>query len=219
MTALAFLDIETTSLARPFSTTPSEVWEVGLIVRGENDLGRYEVERSWLLPVTLEHADTVSLDIGRFHDRHPQGDRYEGDAAATPTDEFVREFVDLVDGCHLVGNVVSFDEERLAAILLGHHFTAMPWHYHLIDVEALAAGYLRGLHDVVVEYGIPVADPDSYGATVVRQAINHAQPRWNSEDLSAALGVTVPNDTDRHTALGDARWAKATYDAVMESAR
>ena len=38
---------------------------------------------------------------------------------------------------------------------------------------------------------------------------------WKSDDLSAALGVTV-SDEDRHTALGDAKWARAIYDAVSE---
>ena len=36
---------------------------------------------------------------------------------------------------------------------------------------------------------------------------------WKSDDLSAALGIKV-SDEDRHTALGDARWARAIYDAV-----
>jgi hypothetical protein len=39
---------------------------------------------------------------------------------------------------------------------------------------------------------------------------------WNSDDLSAALGVTV-SDEDRHTALGDAKWAMRIYNAVMEN--
>ena len=61
------------------------------------------------------------------------------------------------------------------------------WHYHLVDVEALAAGKL----------GIA--------------------PPWKSDELSAALGVTITED-DRHTALGDAKWAMRIYDAVMGGA-
>lgn len=41
-----------------------------------------------------------------------------------------------------------------------------------------------------------------------------ALPPWNSNDMSRAVGVE-PDDFDRHTALGDARWAKAIYEAVM----
>ena len=40
---------------------------------------------------------------------------------------------------------------------------------------------------------------------------------WKSDDLSAALGVTV-SDEDRHTALGDAKWAMRIYDAVTGNA-
>lgn len=37
---------------------------------------------------------------------------------------------------------------------------------------------------------------------------------WNSTELSEAVGVDR-NQFEKHTALGDARWAKAIYDAVM----
>lgn len=39
-------------------------------------------------------------------------------------------------------------------------------------------------------------------------------PPWNSNDLSRAIGVD-PDNFERHTALGDVRWAMALYDAVM----
>lgn len=40
----------------------------------------------------------------------------------------------------------------------------------------------------------------------------HVKPGWRtSDDLSKALGV---EPTERHTALGDCRWAKAMYDVV-----
>jgi DNA polymerase III epsilon subunit-like protein len=39
-------------------------------------------------------------------------------------------------------------------------------------------------------------------------------PPWRSSDLSLAVGVD-PEQFDRHSALGDARWAKAMYEAVM----
>jgi DNA polymerase III epsilon subunit-like protein len=37
---------------------------------------------------------------------------------------------------------------------------------------------------------------------------------WNSDDLSMAVGVKAPGGDVRHTALGDARWAKALYEKV-----
>lgn len=202
MTFLAFVDIETTSLARPFSSTPGEVWEVGLILRGENDLGPFEVERQWFLPVTLEHADPVSLDISRFHERHPDGTDYAYEVthgkpdAVTPLDRFVDDIVKLTDGAHLVGNVVSFDEERLAAILHRHGRIEMPWHYHLVDVEALVAGWLASEETM----------------------LDIARPPWRSEDIARAASVQLPTAEDRHTALGDARWARHLYDAVLGEA-
>lgn len=43
-------------------------------------------------------------------------------------------------------------------------------------------------------------------------------PPWSSEDLSRAVGVD-PSDFNRHTALGDALWVKAQYEAVMGAAK
>jgi hypothetical protein len=113
---------------------------------------------------------------------------------------------------HLAGAVVSFDEERLRRMRLkqfgppaeGH---AWPWHYHLIDVEALAIGYLAG-KQVSVD-GVPPSSSTS-GLAI--------QPPWHSDQLSEALGIDPPGDDVRHTALGDARWARDIYKAVMGDA-
>lgn len=43
---------------------------------------------------------------------------------------------------------------------------------------------------------------------------DNARPPWKSDALSRAVGVD-PEQFDRHTALGDAYWAKAIYEAVM----
>jgi hypothetical protein len=53
----------------------------------------------------------------------------------------------------------------------------------------------------------------------VGYAANQGQlitPPWDSDQLMEAIGVPVPSDEQRHTALGDAQWAMATYDAVMK---
>jgi hypothetical protein len=39
-------------------------------------------------------------------------------------------------------------------------------------------------------------------------------PPWNSNDLSRGLGID-PDAYERHTALGDARWVRDQYDAMM----
>ena len=199
MTPLAFVDCETTSLHRPCSPTPGEIWEVGLILRDQDG----EQSFRWLLPVSLWHADPESLDIGGFHDRHPQGDRWAGrpdpDDLVVDIARWCSDFAALTAGAHLVGNVVSFDEERLAALLTGHGVEPA-WDYHLVDVENLAVGWLAAGHDW--EQGPPVAD-------------NKCTPPWDSEELSAALGVTPPGPEERHTAIGDALWARDLFDAVI----
>lgn len=183
---VAFVDTETTGL----DPDRHEIWEIGLIVDG--------AELRWMLPVDLGRADPIALRIGRFHERHPQGYHFsEGSAiansepsACTPVAEVASAFAAFTQGRHLVGAVISFDEERLRKLLRANG--ACPeWHYHLIDVEALAVGYLAGLSTAP-----PTPLP------------------WKSEELSRAVGVN-PDEFDKHTALGDARWAKAIYEAVV----
>lgn len=64
---------------------------------------------------------------------------------------------------HIAGNCISFDAERLS-LWLRVHSAAPRWHYHLVDVEAVASGALGLL------------------------------PPWKSDELSSALGVDVPKD-------------------------
>lgn len=173
-TKLAFVDTETTGLDPDLH----QIWEVGLIVDEE--------PRRWFLPVDLGRADPIALRIGQFHERYP-------DTAVTglaTVAAFSAEFAALTRGRHLVGAVISFDEERLRRLLKANG--ACPeWHYHLIDVEALAVGFIvgRGL-----EYVAPTLP-------------------WDSSELSRSVGVD-PDAFDKHTALGDALWAKGIYEAV-----
>ena len=92
------------------------------------------------------------------------------------------------DRPHVVGAVPNFDTERIA-----HQFGVDGWHYHLIDVENLAVGYLAGR-------GGPLPPLP-----------------WNSDDLSRAVGVD-PDRLRRHEAMADAEWARAIYDRVMDAA-
>jgi DNA polymerase III epsilon subunit-like protein len=185
---VVFVDTETTGL----DPDRHEIWEVGLI---EAD----GTEHHWFLPVDLGSADPVALKIGRFHDRHPHGyhaphDEVDDEPHVTNRRTFAYDFARLTAGCHLVGAVVSFDEERLRKLLRANG--ACPdWHYHLVDVESLAAGWLA--------------------RNFTRDAIS-PEPPWNSRDMTTALGVTV-DESEKHTALGDARWAAAIYEAVMGS--
>lgn len=187
-TPLAFVDTETTGL----DPDRHEIWEVALIVP-EAD-GSWS-EHSWQLPVDLSRADPIALNIGRFHDRHVPAGELESPKY------FAREFVEWTRGLHLVGAVVSFDAERLWKLLRANGECPM-WHYHLVDVEALAAGWVAAQKQPFWGPGCAIGDPVD------------PQPPWDSNALSRAVGVD-PEDFDRHTALGDARWAKALYEAVM----
>lgn len=192
-TTLCFLDTETTGLHPEMH----HVWEVGLIVRRDGE----EQEYLWQLAVDLSTADPFALDIGGYWERRwPEAETdvqvkaalsgsVPGGWAVPPItrEAWCDRFRDLTHGAHLVGNVVSFDAERLAALLRWEG--RMPtWHYHLVDIEAMVAGLM------------------GFG------------PPWSSEELSKAIGVEMPSAEDRHTALGDARWAAALYDAVLHRA-
>lgn len=196
MTRLAFIDTETTSL-RP----DRRAWEIGLIVR-DPFAGEYDIEKEhrWFVAaddLDLGSADLMALKVGRFHERHP-GFSLRAAAAIPPVGseiEILAQVEELTRGAHLVGAVVSFDAEVLAARMRANGICPS-WHYHLIDVEALAVGYLAAMP----------TSPTMH-------------PPWSSDDLTSMLGLDPVPDDERHTALGDARWARAIYDAVMGGAR
>lgn len=179
---VCFVDTETAGL-RP----DSEIWEVGLITPdGE--------EHHWFLPLDVEAADPIALSIGGYHERHPQGNHsFNPDyLSVCEPRELARSFAKLTHGLHLAGAVVSFDALRLERLMLLWN-VAPSWHYHLVDVEGLAAGWLAR------DYG---------------RGWPAVELPWDSNELSLAVGVD-PKSFDRHTALSDCRWAKAIFEAVM----
>lgn len=201
MTApLVFLDTETTGVhpgRRP--------WEIAMIRR--DDAG----ERTLVLQVEdvdLTEADPFGLRVGRFYDRHV---RYSAKGKA---DQFVTEagaarWVEhWTRGAHIVGAVPNFDTETLDAMLRRHRLLPA-WHYHPVDVENLAVGYLRGL--LSVESLLPPGRAEQLRAVLT--------PPWSSEELSRECGVEPAADEERHTALGDARWAMRLYDAISGGAQ
>ncbi|HTF52202.1 MAG TPA: hypothetical protein VK735_32565 [Pseudonocardia sp.] len=188
MSPLCFIDTETDGVhpgRRP--------WEIAIIRRDENG----ERETSLFVEIDLRTADPFGLKIGGFYERHPYGRFLSGvDASYDPGDlspvtaPVAAEWVArMTHGAHWVGAVPNFDTEPLDR-LLREHGLAPAWHYHLIDVEALAIGYARAK-------GIKIQLP------------------WKSDELMDAIGVQKPSEQERHTALGDARWCMRTYDAVM----
>ena len=211
MTPICAVDCETTSL-RP----DRRAWDIALIRRDDEGERRVQffIEFNAL---DLPNADPFSLNVGKFWDRHPQAVSLRaGGSVLCEDDQFWSGWFDdkIVDvpagsvvdaataanivaavthGAHLVSAVPNFDAEVLAALLRDNGLTPT-WHYHLIDVEALAVGWV-------------CAWDRGDGGPGIR-------PPWRSDDLSSALGVPLPAPDKRHTALGDAEWALAMYDHI-----
>jgi hypothetical protein len=181
VTPLAFVDTETTGVH-----PDRRVWEVAVIRRDE----RGEFTFLWQVnDVDLSNADPFGLKVGGFYERHVSvtggwdGPFDDYPVMYRPEVEVARGVEQATRGAHLVGVVPSFDADCLDKMLRRHRLLPA-WHYHLVDVEAMAAGWLR------------------------------SGPPWRSDDLSRACEVDPPNEQDRHTALGDARWAMRWYDAL-----
>ena len=138
MTNLVFLDTETTSLRHD-----RRAWEVGLILRRPD---KPDVEHSWFVDVDdldLGNADLYSLKIGRFYDRHPQMAGEKPDPFAFEDEAMVLMAVEAITrGATIVGAVPNFDTEVLGSRMRAHGICPS-WHYHLVDVETLAAGALQ----------------------------------------------------------------------------
>lgn len=210
MSRLVFLDTETTGL----DPRTHQIWEIGAILRDEWGT---ETEYLWQIRPNLDTADPKSLEIGRFHERFlvPEGVdavrvMEDGSLWKLALHEMLFDFQEVVRDAHLVGAVPSFDDAFLKALLQPLN-RRIGWHYHLIDVETLAVGYLHG----VIARAIDEARMD--GRTPLKFDRSRTNPPWDSEDISRAVGVN-PAKFERHTALGDARWAKAIYDAVRGDA-
>jgi DNA polymerase III alpha subunit (gram-positive type) len=116
------------------------------------------------------------------------GGFYERWKDPTMMSTFVEQFVEFTADATMIGCVVSFDVSRLETIIRGEGLLPR-WDYHILDVEPLMLGFLA-------HRGTPVTPP------------------WKSVDLSSSIGVD-PERYEKHTAFGDARWARDIYDVVM----
>lgn len=191
MTPLCFIDTETTGVH-----PGRRAWEIAIIRRDEKGQRKLVLQ---IEDIDLSNADPFGLKVGRFYDRHflyarthdtaSEHYRLVKEAGAARLVEYYTR------GAHLVGAVPSFDAEVFDDMLRRHGLIPA-WHYHLIDVEALAVGWLSAAAHFErgprVELGLP----------------------WKSDDLSLALGVEPASEEERHTALGDAHWAMRLYDAI-----
>lgn len=190
------LDCETTGLS-----LYDDIWEFAAI-RREPDGTQTETH------LFIEHHQHMCEQLPEaflkdHKNRWPQEDAdvVSRQDAAKLIDSFM-----LPSGCnrvHVIGAVPNFDTERISLLLRVYGYEPR-WHYHLLDVENLAVGYIAGVVTQAVNDGqVEPIDP-----TVMRLP-------WNSDDLSRACGVAAPGEGERHTAMGDARWALKLYDTII----
>lgn len=194
---IVFVDTETDGVH-----STRKAWEVALIRR--NPHTGLDDELSFFVRINLRDSDPQGLTVGGFYDRHPVGRqlaKFPIGAVARPqeptgklltTTEAAQTVASWTHGAHIVGNVPSFDTITLDRLMRGEGVLPT-WHHHLICVQNLAVGWLAA------------------------QGVKPQIP-WRSDDLAALCGVPPLPAEDRHTALGDARWAKRWMERLEETA-
>lgn len=189
---LVFMDTETTGLS-----LDDHIWEFAAIRREPDGTEstthlflQHSTSRCQALPESFRLDHERRFPASHTRDWHPD---------TLPPKAAANVIADLLDDRpHIVGAVPNFDTERIA-LLLRKNGREPGWHYHLIDVENLAVGWIYG----------------RYGTSDEAEARAVSLP-WDSDELSRACGVEPPSEGERHTALGDARWAMRLYDALRE---
>lgn len=212
MSRIAFLDLETTGL-RP---EQHDIWEIGLILRDEPNDIEHDQEYHWQIYPQIHKADPMALRVGRFYERfecfstegYVQAKCISGpNPGPTSSALIALQVASMLDGATVVGAVPWFDAgtNNFLEIWLRQQQQQLTCHYHLIDVEALAFGVLWERWRQVTSEG---KFPD-------RCAPPPGLPFDSNELTELILGRRWP-DKERHTALGDARWARAIYDACTD---
>jgi hypothetical protein len=143
MTPLIFLDTETTGLQPDRHTIWEIAWATALHDQVSEKLHLVR-RRQATVPLPFDKwagADAKALEIGRYGERGTDGLAEKETVIMwlqQDTANVQREAGGLV---HLVGACPWFDHNMLAMNWLGWPgFGEGMWHYHLVDVEALAAG-------------------------------------------------------------------------------
>lgn len=189
---LFFTDCETTGL----DPNRHDAWEIAWIeYDAKNNLWEENVRHLW--PPALQDAEPIALSINQFYERTQPVQVGSWDDPRYVAEEIAY----ATAGKHIVGACPWFDVGFYTKLLNNNGFTPA-WHYHLIDVEALGIGHLAATSGAI-ELG------------------RHRQPNlelplpWKSDWLAKELGLERPEAKERHTALGDTREVKATFEHIM----
>lgn len=182
---LAFIDIETTGLNRELC----EVWEVAIITADPYPDGSGYKETEHLWQPEIKHfytAEETALRLTHFYERNEQFKARDKDDLWRP-------------------------EKNNATI--AHEFTTLTAGRTLVgavpnfDSEYMAK-FIRA-QGFVPSWHYHLVDVEALMAGKLGIA-----PPWKSTDLAEQLGVTI-TDEDRHTAMGDTRWARNCYYACI----
>lgn len=207
MTKLIFLDTETTGL----DPKRHEVWEIAYVEHGMGN--SYDAGFEFQVWPDLTLADPNGLRVSKFYDRErmsqddgqvaPALMRYtewsDKDAAEhqdwTPTtpEHIASLLAHVFDGAHIIGACPWFDDAMISKFLR-RWGQAATWHYHLIDVEAMAVGYLARAGTLI-------------------------DPPYRSDELASLIGIPPIEERLRHTALGDALWVRSWWNAMRKDAK
>ncbi len=206
---LAYLDTETTgtdSFGDGYGRA-HEVWEIGVVVVD----GPNVVEALWRWCPDMTSADPTSLRLIAAHERLAATENLPAysDGNASPVAFWISSGGEPIAMDGPPNGFVSYQQaaQRVAWVLAGAHvFGCVPsfdanfvniwlrrhnlapaWHHQLHDVEDVAAGKL-GL-----------------------------QVPYDSDQISKELGLDTPDSYGRHTALGDARWARDVHEAALRA--
>lgn len=186
MTRFVAVDLETSGLD-PYE---HEIIEVGLVIEKPRLGGAMHdslliEEFTFSLPFDEARASEKALEINGWGKR--EFPKLWGPARAIG---FLQE---ALRGVHLVGKNPHFDAEFLRHLF--HRWGEKPsWHHRLVDVGSLAWG----------------VDQQSCRSTGFEGT--NAPP--TTEGVEFILGVHRKPD-ERHTALGDARWAYRAFRSVV----
>lgn len=192
--SIVWLDCETTGL----DERVEDVFEVAVI----RDDGEETVFRIEPRPEVVRAMHPKAVEVNRYHER-------TSDPAWRWHDPYkaLHALWGELDGVHICGAVPDFDARHLAALYRRFGMEPPRHHYHLIDIEAKAVGYLDGRAALAAELA------RGHGVILPVQATIDDLP-WDSDELSRACGVEPPGEDERHTALGDARWVRRLYLAI-----
>jgi DNA polymerase III epsilon subunit-like protein len=203
---IVFVDTETTALghlARP--------WEIAVIRREPGGRESTTVLHVQYTLATLPEGTTPqALHVGGWLVRGTEEATYltevneDGvNVHASPDEpDVAMALYELLEGDPImVGVGVHFDAAVLSSMFRRCGMPDEPWHYGLVELKSAGWARLAGLTE----------------PTDRQKAALYLPMR--SERIAAALDVEPPDDDERHTALGDAGWARRWFDRLTEGDR